>query len=154
MDKVSTWLWSDYKAEETAKFYTSLIPDSRIVETTRAMSDNPSNKEGDVVTVEFTLAGRSFGLINGGPGFPFTEASSIQVLCDDQAEVDRLWTALSTDPKAEQCGWLKDKYGLSWQIVPRRLNELLADPDRARAKRVNLAMLKMKKLDIAALEAA
>ena len=154
MDKVSTWLWSDYKAEETAAFYTGLVPDSRIVEVARAQSDNPSTKEGEVVSVEFTLAGRSFGLINGGPGFPFTEAASIQVLCDDQAEVDRLWTALSVDPKAEQCGWLKDRYGLSWQIVPKRLNELLAGPDKARAKRVNEAMLKMKKLDIAALEAA
>lgn len=154
MDKVSTWLWSNFQAEEQAKFYTSLIPDSRIVETSPAMSDFPGGKAGDVVTVEMELAGRTYGIINGGPGFPPTESTSIQILCDDQAEIDRLWTALSVDPKAEQCGWCKDRFGVSWQIVPRRLLELLAAPDKARAKRVNEAMLGMKKLDIAALEAA
>jgi predicted 3-demethylubiquinone-9 3-methyltransferase (glyoxalase superfamily) len=154
MDKVSTWLWSNFQAEEMARFYADVIPQTRIVEIAPAMSDYPGGKAGDIVTVELEMAGRTFGIINGGPGFPPTEATSLQILCEDQAEIDRLWAALSTDPKSEQCGWCKDKFGVSWQVVPRRLNELLAAPDKARARRVNQAMLGMKKLDIAKLEAA
>ena len=153
-DKVSTWLWCDGTAEEQAQFYTSLIPDSRIVGRTTAAADNPSNQAGDVMTVEFELGGRSFFALNGGPHFTFTEAISLQIECEDQAEVDRYWEALSSHPDAEQCGWVKDRWGLSWQIVPTVLAELMADPDIEKAARVTKAMLQMKKLDIAALEAA
>jgi predicted 3-demethylubiquinone-9 3-methyltransferase (glyoxalase superfamily) len=154
MDKVSTWLWCDGTAEDMAKFYTGLIPDSKIVDVMRAPADHPSGKAGDVLTVEFTLGGRSFVALNGGPLFKFNEAISLHVACEDQAEVDRYWSALSVDPEHEQCGWLKDRYGLSWQIVPKRLDQLLADPDPDRARRAMEAMLEMKKLDIAALERA
>jgi predicted 3-demethylubiquinone-9 3-methyltransferase (glyoxalase superfamily) len=154
MDKVSTWLWCDGTAEEMAGFYTGLIPDSRIVEIVRAPGDYPAGKTGDVLTVEFELAGRTFVGLNGGPYATFNEAISLQIDCADQAEVDRYWDALSAHPEAEQCGWVKDRYGLSWQIVPRRMTELLADPDRARAGRAMAAMMEMKKLDVAALEKA
>ena len=154
MDKVSTWLWCDGTAEEMAVFYTSLIPDSRIVEIVRSPADYPSGKAGDVLTVEFELAGRTFVGLNGGPGFKYSEAISLQIECEDQAEVDRYWAALSAHPENEQCGWVKDRFGLSWQIVPRRMNELLADPDRAKAARAMGAMMTRKKLARAALEAA
>lgn len=120
----------------------------------KAAADYPSGKKGDVLTIEFTLMGRPFTALNGGPYFKFNEAVSLQVPCKDQAEVDRYWKALSAVPASEQCGWVKDKYGLSWQVVPVRLYELLADPDRKKAGRVMEAMLEMKKLDIAALEKA
>ena len=154
MDKISPCLWCNNNAEEMARFYTELIPDSRINRTVLSPADNPSVKEGDVLTVEFTLAGIDYTALNGGPFFKFNEAISLQLLCEDQAEVDRYWKALSAQPEAEQCGWVKDRFGVSWQIVPKRLNELIAGPDRARAKRVMEVMLEMKKLDIAALEAA
>lgn len=147
-------LWFDGKAEEAAAFYTSLIPNSRIDAVNRAPADFPSGKKGDVLTVQFTLDGKPFTGLNGGPHFQFNEAISIQIMVDDQAEADRLTDALSTVPDAEICGWLKDKYGLSWQIVPRRLIELMADSDSGRAARAMEAMLSMKRIDIAAVERA
>ena len=155
MDKFSTWLWFDGTAEEAAKLYTSLFPDSRIVRIDRAASDTPGNKEGDVITVEFELGGRSFGGLNGGPTFKFNEAISIQVDCEDQAEVDKYWDALTADGGEESmCGWLKDKYGLSWQIVPKQLTQLLRSSDPDAARRTMEAMLTMQRLDVAALQAA
>ena len=154
MDKVSTWLWCDGTAEEMAVFYTSLIPDSRIVEIVRSPADYPSGKAGDVLLVEFTIGGSRYTALNGGPYFTFNEAVSLQIECEDQAEVDRLWAALSAVPESEQCGWVKDRWGLSWQIVPRRLTELLSDKDPAVVQRVFAAMMQMKKLDVAGLEAA
>jgi len=153
MDKVTPWLWCN-DAEAMVAFYTGLIPGSRIVETVRSPIDTPSGQAGSVLTIEFTLAGRHYFALNGGNRFPFTEAISLQLLCEDQAEVDRYWSALSAHPEHEQCGWLKDRYGLSWQVVPRRMMELLSDPDRVRARRAMGAMMTMKKLDIAALEQA
>ncbi len=154
MDKISPCLWFDGNAEAAATFYVELFPDSRVNEITRAPLDYPAGNEGDVLTVAFTLSGRSFTGLNGGSSFPFTEAISLSIDCADQAEVDHYWNALSAHPASEQCGWIKDRFGLSWQIVPRALHEFLADADRARAGRVMAAMMDMKKIDIAALEAA
>ena len=152
--KVVPCLWFDKQAEEAANFYVSLLPDSRIDSVQRAPDDYPSGKAGDVLLVEFTLGGSRYTALNGGPHFTFTEAVSLQIECEDQAEVDRLWAALSAVPEAEQCGWIKDRWGLSWQIVPRRLTELLSDPDAAVRQRVFGAMMEMKKLDVVGLEAA
>ena len=152
--KVTPCLWFDGQAEQAANFYVSLLPDSRIDKVVRSPADNPSGPAGMVLAVEFTLAGSKFSGLNGGPQFPFTEAVSFQIRCDDQAEVDRLWAALSDGGTPSQCGWLKDRWGLSWQIVPTRLFQLLGDADPARARRAMEAMLKMVKLDIAALERA
>lgn len=154
MDRISICLWFDGNAQQAAEFYTGLFPDSRIDEVTRSPADYPAGKTGDVLTVAFTLAGRSFLGLNGGPEFSFTEAVSLSTDCADQAEVDRYWQALSAHPESEACGWVKDRFGLSWQIVPRVLPRLLADPDRNKARRVMEAMMRMKKIDIAALEAA
>lgn len=155
MSKIAPCLWFDGVAEEAAVFYTNLFPDSRITAVSRAAADTPGNRKGDVVTVEFELFGRRHVGLNGGPQFPFTEAISLQVDCDDQAEVDRYWDALVADGGEESmCGWLRDRYGLSWQIVPRRLYELLEGPDAAASERAMRAMLGMRRLDIAALEAA
>jgi len=151
---ITPCLWFDGQAEEAAKFYVSLFPDSLIDKVVKAPADFPSGKKGDVLVVDFTLMGRKFSGLNGGPYFKFNEAVSFTIPCENQAEVDRYWKALSTVPESEQCGWVKDRYGLSWQIVPTMLNRLLADPDRAKAGRVMEAMLRMKKLDIAALERA
>lgn len=146
MQKVTTFLWYDDGAEEAAALYVSLLPDSRILSV---------NHAAGVTLVRFVLAGTEYQAMNAGPQFPFTEATSIMVLCDDQAEVDRLWVALiAGGGEPSQCGWLKDRWGLSWQIVPARLLELQNDPDPERARRANEAMLKMAKIDIAALEAA
>ncbi|HWP65872.1 MAG TPA: VOC family protein [Candidatus Limnocylindria bacterium] len=153
-DKLAPCLWFDGQAEEAAKFYVSLLPNSRIDAVHRAPADFPGGKKGDVLTVEFTLAGRQYTGLNGGPHFKFNEAVSFQIYCDDQAEVDRLTAALSAVPEAEQCGWVKDRFGLSWQIVPRRLLELLADRDPGKAERAMQAMLSMKRIDIAAVERA
>lgn len=154
-NKLRANLWFDGNAEEAAKFYASVFPDSRVDKVTRAASDTPSGPAGMVLVVEFTVLGRNLVAINGGPQFPFTEAVSFSVDCEDQAEVDRYWNALTADGgKPVQCGWLRDKFGLSWQIVPKQLQQLLGDPDPARAKRAMDAMLGMVKLDIAALEAA
>ena len=154
MEKITPCLWFDGNAEEAARFYVSLVPDSRIDEVLRSPTDYPSGKAGDVLTVLFTLGGRQFLGLNGGSYFRFNEAVSFQIHCDDQAEVDRLTEALSAVPEAEQCGWIKDRWGLSWQIVPRRLTELIASPDTAKAKRVMEAMMEMKRIDIATIEAA
>jgi len=153
-DKITPCLWFDGNAEEAAAFYTSLLPDSRIEEVVRSPIDYPSGKAGDVLTVLFTLGGQRFVGLNGGPYFTFNEAVSFQIHCDDQEEVERLSNALSAHPEAEQCGWVKDRFGLSWQIVPRRMTELLAGPDRAKAGRAMAAMMEMKRIDIAAIEAA
>lgn len=152
--KITPCLWFDKQGEEAARFYVSLFPDSRIDKVQRSPTDYPSGQAGDVLLVEFTLAGGRFTALNGGPHFTFNEAVSLQIDCEDQAEVDRLWAALSAVPESEQCGWVKDRYGLSWQIVPRRLGELMSSDDPAQNQRVMQAMMGMKKLDVAALEAA
>ena len=156
MPKITPFLWFDHgKAEEAATFYTSVFPDSRIVKITRSPADNPSEKEGEVMTVDFTIGGRPFIGLNGGPDFKFTEAVSFWIDCEDQAEVDHYWDILTADGgEPSMCGWLKDRYGLSWQVVPRRLMEMYDSPDREGAKRAMDAMLKMRKLDLEVLEAA
>lgn len=153
MQKISVDLWFDNNAQEAVEFYTSVFEDSKILNTTYYAKDMPG-REGDVMYVEFLLNGQRFGAINGGPHFKFTPAVSIVVNCETQEEVDRYWNALSAVPEAEQCGWVQDKYGLSWQIVPNRLGELLTSDDKAAAERAMHAMLNMKKLDIAELEKA
>jgi predicted 3-demethylubiquinone-9 3-methyltransferase (glyoxalase superfamily) len=147
-------LWFDGNGEEAARFYVSLIPGSHIDSVVKAPGDNPSGKKGDTLVVEFTLAGQPFTALNGGPYFKFNEAVSFMIPCANQAEVDRYWKALSAVPASEQCGWVKDKFGLSWQIIPTVLDDLLADKDRAKAGRVFAAMMEMKKIDIAALQRA
>ena len=155
MDKVIPCLWFNYTAEEAANFYITLLPDSRIDNVVRSPADNPSMKEGDVLVVEFTLAGKPYIGLNGGPLFQFNEAVSFQIRTDDQEETDRLWEAITGNGGAESmCGWCKDRWGLSWQITPKRLLELNADPDPARARRAMEAMMKMRKIDIAAVERA
>jgi predicted 3-demethylubiquinone-9 3-methyltransferase (glyoxalase superfamily) len=151
---ITPCLWFDGKAEEAANFYVSLFPDSRVDAVHRAPSDYPSGKADDVLTVEFTLMGRPFTGLNGGPMFQFNEAISFQIPVETQGQADRLTDALSAVPKAEQCGWLKDRFGVSWQIVPRQLIRLIGDADPARAKRAFDAMMGMKRIDIAALERA
>jgi predicted 3-demethylubiquinone-9 3-methyltransferase (glyoxalase superfamily) len=153
--KITPCLWFNFNAEEAAEFYVSLFPNSRIDAVHRSPADNPSMKKGEVLLVEFTLDGRPYTGLNGGPLFPFTEAISLSIDCEDQAEVDHYWNALISGGGAEsQCGWCKDKFGLSWQVVPKRMGEILSSPDRAAAERAMQAMLEMKKLDVAALEAA
>ena len=154
MQKVTPFLWFDGQAEPAARFYVSLLPDSRVERVNRSPADTPSGPAGMVLTVEFTLAGTRFVALNGGPQYRFTEAVSFHVACADQAEVDRLWAALSDGGSDGRCGWLKDRWGLSWQVVPTRLHELLADPDPDRSRRAMQAMLTMRKLDIAELERA
>jgi predicted 3-demethylubiquinone-9 3-methyltransferase (glyoxalase superfamily) len=154
MSKIAPCLWFDGEAEEAAKFYVSLLPDSRIDHVQRNVIDSPAGKAGTVLVVQFTLAGQRFLALNGGTRFEYTHAISFQVDCADQGEVDRLWDALSAGGAVERCGWLRDRYGVSWQIVPRVLPEMLGDPDPAKAQRVMQAMLQMVKLDIAALKAA
>lgn len=155
MDRISPCLWFDGLAEEAAHFYTSLFPNSRVVSVNRAAGDTPSGPKGSVLTVEFTLGGRSFIALNGGPDFTFSEAISLSIDCEDQAEVDRYWDALIADGgEPSVCGWLKDRFGLSWQVVPRRLSELLASTDRDAAERALKAMLNMRKIEIAELERA
>lgn len=154
MKSIIPCLWFDGQAEDAANFYVSLLPDSRIDQIFRSPADNPSGPEGMVITVEFTLAGNKYVALNGGPQFLFTEAVSFQIHCDDQADVDRLWAAIGEHGSEGQCGWIKDQWGLSWQIIPRRLTELLNDPDANRARRTMEAMLQMRKLDVAELERA
>lgn len=153
MQKITPFLWFDTQAEEAAKFYTSIFPNSKIVTVARYGEAGPGPK-GSVMTVVFELDGQQIIALNGGPHFKFTEAISLSVDCKDQAEVDHYWSKLLRGGKESQCGWLKDKYGLSWQVNPTVLGELLSDPDPKKAKRVMEAMLKMKKIDIAALKAA
>ena len=155
MDKISPCLWFDGQAEEAAKFYTELFPGSHIDSIDRSPADTPSGPEGSILTVTFTLFGRTYMALNGGPEFKFNEAISLQIECEDQAEVDRYWSALIADGgEASVCGWLKDRFGLSWQVTPRVLLEMTTSPDRAAAKRAMEAMLEMTKIDIATLEEA
>ncbi len=153
MQKITPFLWFDTQAEEAAKFYASVFPNSKIRKTARYGEAGPGPK-GSVMTVEFELDGQRMIALNGGPQFKFTEAISLSVDCKTQEEVDHYWTKLSQGGKEQPCGWLKDKYGLSWQVNPAILGELLSGPDAKKAKRVMEAMLKMKKIDIAALKAA
>ncbi|HET7224100.1 MAG TPA: VOC family protein [Candidatus Eisenbacteria bacterium] len=151
---ITPFLWFDTQAEEAAKLYTSIFPNSRILEITRYGDAGPGPK-GGVMTVSFELNGQRFTALNGGPQFKFTEAISFVVNVESQQEVDALWSRLTADGGAEsQCGWLKDRFGLSWQITPNALMRLLADPDREKSQRVMQAMLGMRKIDIAGLERA
>jgi predicted 3-demethylubiquinone-9 3-methyltransferase (glyoxalase superfamily) len=154
MSKIVPNLWYTDKAEEAAAFYAALLPNSKVDSVTALPADTPSGPAGSVKVVEFTLMGQPFMAISAGPLDPFNHAVSFMVQCDSQAEIDRLWAALSEGGKTEQCGWLKDRYGLFWQIAPTVLGKMMKDPDRARAKRVAEAMLKMIKLDIAGFERA
>ncbi|KAG0583945.1 hypothetical protein KC19_3G173900 [Ceratodon purpureus] len=155
MSKITPCLWFDGNAEEAANFYVTLVPDSRIDAVVQASADNPSTPKGGVMMVKFTLGGRKFLGLNGGPMYKFTEAVSFTIDCEDQAEVDKLWEALTADGGSpSDCGWLKDRFGLSWQITPKVLPQLLASDDPGRAQRVMQAMMTMSKLDIAKLSAA
>jgi len=154
MGRITPFLWFDDQAEAAAEFYVSLFPDSRITSVSRYGEAGPG-EAGSVMVVSFQLDGLPVTALNGGPHYRLTEAFSMSVDCADQAEVDRYWDALLADGgEPSRCGWLKDRFGLSWQIVPRALPRLLADPDRAKAQRVMAAMLQMVRLDVAALEAA
>jgi predicted 3-demethylubiquinone-9 3-methyltransferase (glyoxalase superfamily) len=153
--KIFTHLWYAKEAEEAATFYASIFPDSRVNRVTALMSESPSGPPGSVKVVDFTLLGRRFQAMSAGPHHEFNDAISMVVLCDDQAELDRYWDALlQGGGKAQACGWLIDRFGLRWQIVPAILDEMMADNNPARSKRVTDALLKMVKLDIAALEKA
>jgi len=147
MQKISPFLWFDNNAQEAMAFYTAVFPDARITSTT-------PGPDGRVLTGSFELFGQEFMVLNGGPQFSFTEAISLFVRCETQAEVDDLWARLTDGGEESQCGWLKDKFGLSWQIIPNALGELLGDPDREKAGRVMQAMLQMRKIDIAGLQRA
>lgn len=151
--RITAFLWFDSNAEEAARHYVSIFPNSKVTNVSRYGDAGPGPK-GSVMTVVFELDGQQFTALNGGPQFKFTEAISLVVNCASQDEVDRYWTLLSEGGEEGPCGWLKDRYGLSWQVVPTRLSELIGDPDPAKSKRAMEAMLKMKKFDIAALEKA
>ena len=154
MQKITTFLWFDDDAEEAMKFYTSLFKNSKILSTSRYPEGSPGNA-GTLMTGTFQLEGQEFMALNAGPEFKFTEAISLFVNCETQQEVDDLWAKLTADGGEEsQCGWLKDKFGLSWQIIPKQLGEMLGDKDPAKAKRAMDAMLQMHKIDIKAIERA
>ncbi len=153
MQKITPCLWFDTEGEEAASFYTSVFPNSRILEVARYGEAGP-RPEGTVMTVSIELDGQRFIALNGGPEFTFSEAISFQVDCKTQEEVDTFWSKLSEGGEEGPCGWLKDRYGVSWQIVPTVLPELLGDPDREKSQRVMRAMLNMKKIEIDALERA
>ena len=153
MQKITPCLWFDTEGEEAATFYTSLFPNSRIVEIARYGSAGP-REEGTVMTVSFELDGQRFVALNGGPDFDFNEAISFQVDCETQEEVDAFWSSLAEGGEEGPCGWLKDRFGVSWQIIPRRLTELLSHPDPERSQRVMQAMLGMRKIEVAELEQA
>jgi predicted 3-demethylubiquinone-9 3-methyltransferase (glyoxalase superfamily) len=154
MPNITPFLWYESQAEEAANFYISIFPNSRILKVSRYNDAGPGPK-GTVMVVQFELDGKPFLALNGGPHFKFTEAISFTIDCKNQQEVDHYWTKLTADGGQEsQCGWLKDKYGLSWQVVPTVLGELMSDPDKEKAKRTMEAMLKMKKLDIPTLQRA
>ena|SRR6266508_1671797 len=153
MQKITPCLWFDTEGEEAARFYTSVFPNSRIVDVARYGAAGPRS-EGTVMTVSFELDGQSFVALNGGPEFTFNEAISFQVSCENQEEVDAFWSTLSEGGEEGPCGWLKDKFGVSWQIVPTVLPKLLGDPDPEKSQRVMAAMLKMGKIEIGALERA
>jgi predicted 3-demethylubiquinone-9 3-methyltransferase (glyoxalase superfamily) len=155
MSKISPCLWFDGEAEQAANFYVSLLPDSRIDTIQKNVSDSPAGKAGSVLVVEFTLAGQRFMALNGGAPREYTHAVSFKIDCDDQAEVDRLWEALCANGgQPERCGWLRDRFGVPWQIVPRELPKYIGGSDRTGAARAMQAMLGMVKLDIAALKRA
>lgn len=159
LQKIAPCLWFTQEAENAARFYIAVFPDSHIVRTTHygeAGHEIHGMPKGSVLTVEFELAGQAFTALNGGPLFKFNEAVSLQVFCQDQEEVDYYWEKLSADgdPDAQQCGWLKDRFGLSWQVLPAELSEMISDGDYARSERVMNALLQMKKLDIATLKQA
>jgi predicted 3-demethylubiquinone-9 3-methyltransferase (glyoxalase superfamily) len=151
--KITTFLWFDGKAEEAANHYVSIFKNSKILNVARYGDAGPGPK-GSVMTVQFQLEGQEFIALNGGPQFKFTEAISLVVSCDTQAEVDELWSKLSAGGEEGPCGWLKDKFGLSWQIVPSALGKMMADKDPKKSNRVMEAMLQMRKMDIARLEQA
>ena len=153
MQKITTFLWFNNNAEEAANYYTSIFKNSKILEVSRYGDAGPGPK-GSVMIVKFQLAGQEFVALNGGPQFKFTEAISLMVNCESQQEIDELWRKLSAGGEESQCGWLKDKFGLSWQIVPTELGKLMSAKDPAKANRVMQALLQMKKLDIAKLQQA
>ncbi len=153
MDKITPFLWFDANAEEAVAFYTSIFPNSSVQKVDRYGKDTPGI-EGTVMTIAFTLNGQAFIALNGGPVYQFNPAISFVVSCEDQAEVDHYWEHLTEGGQEVQCGWLTDKFGVSWQIVPKALDEMLADPDPQKSYRTMQAMLKMVKLDIAELERA
>jgi len=154
MSKITPFLWFDHQAEEAARFYTSIFRNSKMGAVTR-YGENMPGKAGSVLTVTFEIEGVEYTALNGGPGHTFTDAISFVVHCESQAEVDDYWAKLTANGGKEvACGWLKDRYGLSWQIIPTLLLELITDPDKAKAQRVTQAMLKMVKIDIPTLEAA
>ena len=154
MTRIAQHLWFEKDMEAAVRFYTSLIPGSAVSLSSTLPADTPSGTAGSVKVATFTLGDQRYQAIEAGPLDPFNHSFSIVVECDDQAEIDRLWDALREGGSVERCGWLRDRWGLCWQIIPRRFDELMADPDRAKARRVAEAMLKMVKFDIAALEAA
>jgi predicted 3-demethylubiquinone-9 3-methyltransferase (glyoxalase superfamily) len=153
MPRITPSLWFDTEGEDAAEFYVSVFPNSKITHVSHYGEAGP-RPAGTVLTVDFELDGQRYTAINGGPQFTFSEAISLQISCADQAEVDHYWDALSEGGSEGPCGWLKDRYGLSWQVVPKALGELIGDPDPARATRAMKAMLGMRKLDVAALRAA
>ncbi|MGY1985827.1 VOC family protein [Blastococcus sp. SYSU DS0669] len=155
MPKQIPCLWFDGQAEEAATLYTSVFPNSRIGQVTRyGPGMPPPMQEGDVLTVTFTLDGQEYTALNGGPQFPFTEAVSFQIMCADQEEADHYWDRLTDGGEASMCGWLKDRFGVSWQVVPEELMALLNDPDPARAQRATQAMLQMRRIDLAEIRRA
>lgn len=155
MQKITPFLWYSNEAEEAAAFYASLFPDSRVLRVVSMPSESPSGPPGSVKVVDFVLCGQTFTAMSAAPMDPFNHAISFVVNCDDQAEIDKYWQALlDHGGTAEQCGWLRDRYGLSWQIVPKVLGQMMSEPDAAKAKRVSDAMMKMVKIDIAGLQAA
>jgi len=155
MPTITPCLWFDGQAEEAATFYASVFPEGRVVAVTRSPADNPSTRAGEVLMVSFTISGQPFTLLNGGPQFPFTEAISFAIDCADQAEVDHYWAALvEGGGEHGQCGWLKDRFGVSWQVVPRQMGDYLAGPDAEGNRRAMEAMLRMQRLDIEALRQA
>jgi predicted 3-demethylubiquinone-9 3-methyltransferase (glyoxalase superfamily) len=154
MQKITPFLWYSTQAEEAAAFYASVFPNSRVTRVVTLPSESPSGPPGSVKVVDFILFGQPFVAMSAGPLDPFNHAVSFVVNCENQAEIDRYWNALLEGGSAEQCGWLKDRFGLSWQIVPTVLSDMMSNPDRAKAERAADAMLKMVKLDIAALQAA
>ncbi len=153
MQKITPFLWFDNQAEEAVEFYTSIFKNSKIGSITRYGEAGPG-PAGSVLTASFELEGLQFTALNGGPHFKFTEATSFYVNCESQDEVDYLWDRLSEGGQVQQCGWLKDKFGLSWQIIPSALSRMLSDPDPAKANRVMQAMLQMKKIEVAKLQEA
>jgi predicted 3-demethylubiquinone-9 3-methyltransferase (glyoxalase superfamily) len=152
--KITPFLWYSNEAEEASAFYASIFPDSRVMRLTSLPAESPSEPAGSVKIVEFVLFGQPFTAMSAGPFEAFNHAVSFVVHCDDQEELDRYWNALLLGGKAEQCGWLKDRFGLSWQIVPKVLGQMMSDPDPVKAARAAKAMMKMVKIDIASLQLA